>query len=184
MADIVLSEAPPRSRLLPSLRGLALMEAVVMLLPRWRLVAGLGMLFGLFYSGVILLATRDVVQSPTRIGTTDRAICRWSGPLAIATIALMFGIGFAIDGGIFDRVGHWLPRMPAWLQKSLNAAVFLCLIDISAVMCMACVFSSRHLPHVWPRLFWRIVCAPLLAITAIAMALGKVALVLEAVGWP
>jgi hypothetical protein len=147
-----------RSKLLPALSALALLDLTMLLLVRVA-GAGLALLLGfaiiLAYVTYLVLATRDIVTNAHRLHPIDRSLCRWSGPLAllIAVTLLLVAIIAAQKGAA-----------EVWFRSRSGLLPIKYAVEVGLILSVACRLASDELGHVLPRTFWRTVSTPLLIV--------------------
>jgi hypothetical protein len=109
------------------------------------------------YLGYVILKTRDSVRAPSRLHPVDLWMCRNSGMLA-ATLAaaLLAGVGI-LDAMRFEP-------QDIGLGSSLGLSLLGFVMEVGAVLCVACLYAPPNVRHVRPTILWRVTAVPLLFI--------------------
>lgn len=143
----------PRQRLLPSVGKLSALHLIVLLLSRGSEgVICVGMVAIIVYIVIVLVTTMDLVVSEDPLHPVDYRLVRYSGPLALAAVAIFAGGAFVLD--------VYLPEESEWLVAILFAAQLIG--EIGLIFTIACLSVKNVARHVAPLVAWKVVCVPLL----------------------
>jgi hypothetical protein len=163
-AELVLNTSK-RSKLLPALSALALLDLSMYLLS-W--VAGaqfallIGSLFILVYVAYVVLATRELVTDPGRLHPFDLTVCRWSGPLALLiAVLLMLIVVVAVLADVTDL----------WFRSRTGLLIVKYAMEVGLILSVSARLAPARLGHVPPRSFWQNVSTPLLIIFGLYVVL-------------
>lgn len=156
------SSTRKRSRLLPSLSLLALIDLVLLNLPRWPIILALGFLGAVLYLACLVLSTKDIAADFENQHPIDRFLCRWSGPIAVLTF-----LGLIIAVAQTD-----LKREPeeTWIGSSWGLMSIKFTMELGFILSVACWCKPTGSGHN-SNLGWRILVVPLLVIYGMYLVL-------------
>lgn len=116
------------------------------------------------YLGFVILKTRDSVRVPARLHPVDLWMCRNSGMLAAARAAALVAAA-----GVLDAIR--VEPQDIGLGSSLGSSLLGFVMEIGAVLCVACLCAPPNLRHVRPTILWKVTAVPLLFIYSAVVVL-------------
>ena len=154
-------------RLLPSLGILALAELLTLLLRQWPVLAAAGIFLVTGYLGYLILVTRDSLEYAHHLHPVDRALCRWSGPLAVLIAVLLVLL--------VDTVASNQPVRENWIGSQEGLFAVKLTMEVGLILSVACWCAPQQLRHVPPVTLWRVLVVPLVLIYGAYIVLIPVA---------
>lgn len=144
-----------RSRLLPSLGVLALIDLFIFSMPRWRIIVPIGFLAAMVYLAYVVVVTKDIAVDVSNQCPFDRWLCKWSGPIALMTAV---GLFVAVTG---TQTGAELED--TWIGSMSGMLLIKFTMEVGLVMGVACWCYPRKLGSKTV-FFWRALVVPLVLI--------------------